>query len=108
MLAGLQIHINAINAIIPGSFIFVLDSTDRTFIYKSSDCKQAMDIIVEVDQHKGLESLFATSPFYTVDSESYFYMIKRISSHTFSGFFALKDKYAVPRIEDARRYFSEI
>lgn len=108
MLTGLQIHINAINAIIPGSFIFVLDSTDRTFLYKSSDCKEAMDIIVEVDQHKGLESLFSHSRFYSNDCENYFYMIKKISSHTFSGFFALKNKFAIPRIEDAKAYFAAI
>lgn len=105
MIAGLQIQINALNAIIPDSFIFVLDSTDRSFIYQSSDCPLAIDEILLVDKQQGIENLFETSDFYDSDKEDYSYIIKKLSDHTFMGFFVVKENFSDFRIQDARDYF---
>ena len=105
MLAGLQVHINALNAIIPDSFIFILDSTDRSFIYQSSDCPLAVGEILALDQQKGIENIFDVTEFYDTDNSDHFYMIKRISAHTFLGFFVLKEKFSQFRISKAKEYF---
>lgn len=105
MFTGLQIQINALNAIIPDSFIFVLDSTDRSFIYKSSDCLMAIEEILSVDKQVGIENLFKKSSLYDSDNSEHLYMIKKLSSHTFLGFFVIKSKFPEIRIKNAREYF---
>lgn len=108
MLTGLQIQINALNAIIPDSFIFVLDSTDRSFIYKSKECGVAVNEIHSLDRNIGIEDLFINSEYYNSDNESYAYMIRKVSSHTFLGFFASKEKFSDARIRDAKDCFLEV
>ncbi|MEP1095064.1 MAG: hypothetical protein ABJG78_08140 [Cyclobacteriaceae bacterium] len=108
MFAGLQIQINALNAIIPDSFIFVLDCTDRSFLYKSSDSKEAIDEILALDQSKGIDNLFDSSEYYDSESALHTYMIKRLSSHTFLGFFVLKEKFSELRIKNAKEFFLKI
>ncbi len=105
MLAGLQIHIKALNAIIPDSFIFILDSTDRTFIYKSSDCTEAMDEILRLEKEHGIENVVDNKKVYNQESMDHFCMIRQLSGHTFLGFFVLKEKISDFRINKAQEYF---
>lgn len=105
MLAGLQIQIDALNAIIPDSFIFVLDSTDRSFLFQSSDCPIAIQEIFSIDKLEGIESLFQNSDFYDSDTSEHVYMIKKLSSHTFLGFFVLKEKFSMISIKNAQEFF---
>lgn len=105
MLVGLQIQINALNAIIPDSFIFVMDSTDRSFIYKSSDCLNAVEEIVSLDKKIGMDNLFDTTDYYNSNTSEHFYIIRRMSSHTFLGFFASKHKFSDEKIKNAKEYF---
>ncbi|MEQ9402946.1 MAG: hypothetical protein RIM99_05120 [Cyclobacteriaceae bacterium] len=107
MLAGLQIQINALSAIIPDSFIFVLDSTDRSFIYKSSDCPIAIEEIISVDKRQGIDNLFQDSEIYNSEEDEHLYMIKKLSSHTFLGFFVLKNKFSLSRIKNAQEFFQK-
>jgi len=108
MFAGLQIQINALNTIIPDSFIFILDCTDRSFIYKSSDCAAAINEILSLDKSKGIDNLFDSSEYYNSESASHSYMIKKLSSHTFLGFFVLKEKFSEQSIKDAKEFFLKI
>ncbi len=105
MLAGLQIHIKTLNSIIPDSFIFILDSTDRSFIYRSSNCPNGVNAILNLDKIKGVESLMEEASFYSDESDEHFYMIKRLSNHIFLGFFALKEKFTPTRLVHAKDFF---
>lgn len=108
MLAGLQIHINRLNAIIPESFIFIMDSTDRSFIYRSWNCPDGMKTILDLDQKKGVESLFTKNSLYADENDNHSYMIRRLSNHIFLGFFVKKAQFNPSRILDAKNFFQTI
>ncbi len=108
MLTGLQIKINALNAIIPNSFIFVLDSTDRSFLYKSSDNQSAINEIIELDSTSGIETLFHSSDCIDSNTRDHVYMIRKVGSHTFMGFFVSKGDFSKEQIGRAKDYFKSI
>lgn len=105
MLSGLQIHIEALNEIIPDSFIFVLDNNDRSFIYKSQECKSSMEEIVLLEKSKGLENLLENSDYYISENEEHAYVIKRIGTQMYMGFFAQKGSFPESSILSAQSYF---
>lgn len=105
MIAGLQIQINALSAIIPESFIFVLDVTDRSFIYQSSECPSAVNKILAVDKQMGMDTLFDTSEYFNLEKDDHFYMIRKLSDHTFMGLLAEKCNFSDLRLRNAHEYF---
>ena len=108
MFSGLQLHIKALDAIIPNSFIFILDGTDRSFVYSSSDCHVGKQEILDLDRIQGIENLMSDKTFYSVENEKHAYMIKKFSNHMFMGFFARKDKFSPNRISSAKEFFEKM
>lgn len=108
MLTGLQIQINALHAIVPDSFIFVLDSIDGSFIYKSSDCSKAIERITSLDRSNAIENLINSTGVFYEDSDRYSCIIRKLESDAFLGIFVLKEKYSENSIKSAKDYFLQL
>lgn len=108
MLSGVQIQINALNAIIPDSFIFVMDSTDRSFIYKSQECSNSIEEVMRLDKNEGIEQLANEESPYNLHTSDRYFMIKKIGSHTFLGFVVVKERFSTKRLKDAQDLFLTI
>lgn len=55
-----------------------------------------------------MDNLFDTTDYYKSDTIDHFYMIRRMSSHTFLGFFASREKFTDEKINNAIEYFMTI
>ncbi|MEO9869860.1 hypothetical protein [Ekhidna sp.] len=77
--------INALKSLTPGAFIFVLDTTDRSFVYKSMispDCEQR---VVSLDREYGIDTLTKSSSYYSHDDNQSVVKFKRLSENVFIG-----------------------
>ena len=68
-------------------------------------CKAATAEISSLDQKNGIENLFEETGYYRGETNSHSYMIRKLSEHTFLGFFANKGRFSTARIEKAEDYF---
>ena len=107
MIERIQGGINALNAIDPNGFIFLLDSTDRSFIYKSSESPMAIESIISLDKEEGIESLAQKHP-YIIENTRHFCAISRLLPHTFFGFFVLLERTTSSRISQVREFFEKL
>jgi hypothetical protein len=74
---------------VPGAYCYVFDSTDKRFIYKSSDNDQLEKVILSLDKERGLDNLINESPINLVlldcqDTNRKF-LVKKLASDVFFG-----------------------
>ena len=94
MITEAHYKISTLRTIIPDEFLFILDITDRSFIYKSKECPKSEYQVMSLDSIYGLDKLTQDSDFYSYEKEEEIIKIHKISSNTFLGVCALKESYS--------------
>ncbi len=84
--------IDALKKMVPGGFVFVMDTTDRSFVYKSSDHNHFEQQVISLDRVHGIDTLTKSTDFYSHDDETSVVKLKRIGQNTFMGLCASKNK----------------
>lgn len=85
--------INALRQALPRSFVFVIDTTDRSFIYKSGEHTACEKTILQIDQLHGIDILSRKDGFYLEKHNSGLVGIRTISTNTYVGFCLPKDHH---------------
>ncbi len=94
MITGAHHKISTLRNILPGGFLFILDITDRSFLYKSKECKKSEDQIMSLEVIHGLDKLTRDADLYSHENEDEIIKIHKISNNTFLGLCAPKNNYS--------------
>ena len=78
--------VSTLSRILPNAFVFVIDTTDRTFIFKSTDSGECQDIIIELDQEIGMDKLVKDRGHCLISYNSRDVGIKYLATNTIAGF----------------------
>ncbi|MEM7299008.1 MAG: hypothetical protein AAF391_12170 [Bacteroidota bacterium] len=78
--------INALKQALPGSFVFVLDTTDRSFLYKSKTHEICQKAIIDIDKELGIEILSREEGHYIRSCGDFMVGFRMIGSNTYVGF----------------------
>lgn len=78
--------INALRQALPGSLVFVLDTTDRSFLYKSVSHEECEKAIIGLDKDLGIEILSRDDGYYMRTWGKFMLGFRMISSNTYVGF----------------------
>ncbi|MEP1035272.1 hypothetical protein [Ekhidna sp.] len=86
--------INALKKMVPGGFVFVMDTTDRSFVYKCSSNPTYEQQVISLDKIHGIDTLTKFTDFYSHEDEKSIVKLKRIGQNTFMGLCASKHKFS--------------
>lgn len=103
VISKVQHIINALEKILPKSFIFVLDTTDRSFIYKSQNRQDCIDKIILLDQTSGIDQLTKNLEFYSCEQDNYTLFLRKLSLNTFLGTCMFVREYDKSQLTEAKR-----
>lgn len=96
--------IDALKKMVPGGFVFVMDTTDRSFVYKSSDNPYYEQQVISLDRIHGIDTLTKSTDFYSHENEKSIVKLKRIGQNTFMGLCASKNKLSEDEWDNADSY----
>ncbi|MEM6642680.1 MAG: hypothetical protein AAF616_06850 [Bacteroidota bacterium] len=71
---------------LPQAFIFVIDVTDRTFLYASTKEKHYERVILELDGEKGIDTLVGNKSHLIDRSPSFEVGLKSLGLNTYAGY----------------------
>lgn len=97
--------IDALKKMVPGGFVFVMDTTDRTFVYKSSDNPDYEQQVISLDKVHGIDTLTKFTDFYEHSDERSILKLRRIGQNTYLGLCAHKDILSEDQWSYTDRYF---
>lgn len=78
--------INELRHALPKGFVFVLDTTDRSFIYKSANFIDLEQKIVAIDKNLGIDQLTRQTGYHLNHHDGDLVGLKSIESNTYVGF----------------------
>ena len=78
--------ISALKKVLPESFVFVLDTTDRSFIYRSVVSEELERSIIEFDRSHGIDVLSRKAQIYINKHGANTIGFKSIGTNTYLGF----------------------
>lgn len=87
-----KIKISEIESSDPDIFSFLFDTTDRSFIYKSKISDPCEQLILELDQSKGIDLLTKKNAFYIEETSTTVLALKEIGPNAFVGFCCIRDE----------------
>lgn len=96
--------INTLKGLVPGGFVFVLDTTDRSFLFKSKkspDCEQR---VISLDKIYGIDTLTKGSNYYHHEDDTSLVKISKIGDNTFLGLCAPKKNISEDQWERAEDF----
>ena len=96
--------IDALKKIVPGGFVFVMDTTDRSFVYKCSDNPDFEQQVISLDKMHGIDKLTRSTDFYSHEDSGSIVKLKRIGQNTFMGLCATKEKISEDDWNSAESY----
>lgn len=99
--------INMLREMIPGGFVFVLDTTDRSFVFKSGHDLECEQRVISLDRVHGIDTLTKTSDFCSFEDDTSVVKLRRISQNTFIGLCADKENYSTEQWNVADEYLKE-
>lgn len=100
-------RINTLKGLVPRGFVFVLDTTDRSFLYKSKESPDCEQRVISLDKVYGIDTLTKAANFYHHEDDTSLVKISRIGDNTFLGLCAPKGtipKDQWDRAEDYLRF----
>jgi len=86
--------INMLKDIVPGGFVFVLDTTDRTFLFKSKESPDCEQRVISLDKVYGIDVLTKERDCYTHEDDTSVVKLSRIGQNTFIGLCASGKSYS--------------
>ncbi|WP_425392739.1 hypothetical protein [Ekhidna sp.] len=96
--------IDALRKIMPDGFVFVLDTTDRSFLYKSKNSPDCEQVVISLDKIQGIDLLTKNRSAYTYQGDNQIIKLQRIGGHTFLGICAPKNSFSEDRLSLADNY----
>ncbi len=96
--------IDALKKIVPGGFVFVMDTTDRSFVYKCSNNPNFEQQVISLDKIHGIDTLTKYTDFYTHEDDKSVVKLKRIGQNTYMGLCASKNKLSEDDWSNAEQY----
>lgn len=96
--------IDALKKMVPGGFVFVMDTTDRSFVYKSANNLDYEEQIISLDRTLGIDTLTKFTDFYSHEDDQSIVKLKRIDQNTFIGLCAAKRKFSSDQLNSADNY----
>ncbi|MEQ9465927.1 MAG: hypothetical protein RLN88_00875 [Ekhidna sp.] len=96
--------INALKELIPGGFVFVLDTTDRSFVFKSGPDIQCEQRVISLDRVHGIDTLTKFTDFYSFEDDTSYVKLRRISENTFIGLCGDKEEFSAEQWSGADDY----
>lgn len=99
--------INALKKMVPGGFVFVMDTTDRSFVYKCSNNPTFEQQVISLDKNHGIDTLTKLTDFYSHEDEQSIVKLKRIGQNTFMGLCASKSKVSESQWNIADSFLSQ-
>ncbi len=100
--------IDALKEMLPGGFVFVLDTTDRSFVYKSTISPNCEQKVIALDKVHGIDRLTKTSNQFAHNDVDGLIKIHRIGQNTYIGFCAPSGKYSESQTESADRLLNDL
>lgn len=91
---------------VPGSLVFVLDTTDRSFVYKCSNKPAYEQQVISLDKVHGIDTLTKFSDYYSHEDDNSIVKLKRIGQNTFMGLCASKGKLSEDQMNFADNYLN--
>lgn len=79
--------ISSLKRALPKAFIFVIDTTDRSFLYKSEEFSTCENSILALDATYGIEKLSRNEGFHLNDHDCSLVGFKSIEQNTYLGFY---------------------
>lgn len=86
--------INTLRDLVPGSFVFILDTTDRSFLFKSKESPDCEQRVISLDKIHGIDTLTRSSDYYNHEDDTSVLKLNRIGQNTFIGLCAPKKNYS--------------
>lgn len=86
--------INTLRDIVPGSFVFILDTTDRSFLFKSKESPDCEQRVISLDSIHGIDALTKSTDFYNHEDDTSIVKLSRIGQNTFMGLCAPRKNYS--------------
>lgn len=97
-------RIDALKRIVPGGFVFVMDTTDRSFVYKCSENPDFEQQVISLDKIHGIDTLTKFTDYYSHEDSGSIVKLKRIGENTFMGLCAAKSKLSEEEWDSAENY----
>lgn len=85
IISEIQHAIDMLEHELPMGFVFLLDTTDRSFIYKSTNRHDCSQEIVKIDQQLGIDKLMSGLVFFTIEEKNKILILKKIDPNSFLG-----------------------
>ena len=100
--------IDALKQMLPEGFVFVIDTTDRSFVYKSSTGSECEQRVILLDQLHGIDRLTQASNHYAHKDEKGLIKVKKIGHNTYIGFSAPFSRYSEKQWEPADSFLENL
>ena len=97
--------IDALKRMVPGGFVFVMDTTDRSFVYKSSNNPTFEQEVISLDKTYGIDRLTKLTDFYSYEDDKSILKLKRIGQNTFMGLCASKHMLSADELKKTEVHF---
>lgn len=78
--------VTSLSRLLPNAFVFVIDTTDRTFLFKSSDRVHCQNVILQLDSEIGIDKIAKDNGHFFKSFCSKEIGMKSLSSNTFVGY----------------------
>ncbi|WP_370090006.1 hypothetical protein [Ekhidna sp.] len=91
--------VNALRELAPDSFVFILDTTDRSFLFKSKESPDCEQRVISLDKVHGIDKLTKTTNYYHHQDDTSDVKISRISQNTYIGLCAQQKQYTADQME---------
>ncbi|WP_420576054.1 hypothetical protein [Ekhidna sp.] len=86
--------INTLRDLVPDSFVFILDTTDRSFLFKSKESPDCEQRVISLDKIYGIDTLTRSNDYYNHEDDTSMLKLSRIGQNTFMGLCAPKENYS--------------
>lgn len=77
--------VNILRELVPEGFVFIIDTTDRSFVYKSKESPDCEQRIISLDIIQGIDKLTRSVDFYIHQDDTSYVKFSRIAQNTFIG-----------------------
>lgn len=86
--------IDTLRSLVPGGFVFILDTTDRSFLFKSKESPDCEQRVISLDIIHGIDALTRSTDYYNHEDDTSIVKLSKISQNTFIGLCAPRKKYS--------------
>ncbi len=78
--------ITKLSRILPKAFVFVIDTTDRTFLFKSSEHTECQSMILKLDQDMGIDRIVKKEGYAIKNYHSREVGLRSLGANTYVGY----------------------